>query len=126
MAAALDEDAAVEDENDIGVLHRAHAVGDEKHGLALKFLGEIAANLILGNGIQRAGCLVEDEQAGPLQHGTGYGNPLALAAREGAPLLADLRVVTLREAHDEVVRSSDPRGAHDIVRRAVGVADGDV
>ena len=80
MAAALDENAAIKNENDVGVLHRAHTVGDEKDGLALEFLGEIAADEILRNGIQRTGGLVEDQQARPLENRAGDGDALALAA----------------------------------------------
>jgi hypothetical protein len=37
-----------------------------------------------------------------------------------------LRVVALRQAHDEIVRSGHPRGPHDVIRRRIGIADGDV
>jgi hypothetical protein len=96
MAPLLDEESAVENENVVGVLDGAHAVGDEEHGAAFELVREIFADQMLGGKIERAGGFVENEKSGTLEDGAGDGDALALAAGKGAALLSDGGVVAKR------------------------------
>ena len=98
------------------MLNRSHPMGDKKHSLALKFLRQIATDEILRYRVQCTCGLIENQEARALEHGTGNGDTLTLTTREGASLLSDLRIVTLGEAHDEIVGSRNPCSPHHIVR----------
>lgn len=58
----------------------------------------------LGLCIKGAAVLVQDQQTGIANEGTGEGDPLPLPPTEGRPSLADPRVKSLRELGNEVPR----------------------
>ena len=66
--------------------------------------------------VDRARRLVEDQDRGVLQERAGERDPLALAAGEPHPALADQRVVAVRQPADEVVRVRRPRRRLDLAR----------
>ena len=70
-------------------------------------------DLALGVAVERRGRLVEDEDRRRLEDGAGDGDALLLAARELQPALADLGVVAVGQALDEVadLRRLAPRRA---------------
>ena len=59
-------------------------------------------DLALGVDVERRGRLVEDEDRRRLEHGAGDGDALLLAARELQAALADLGLVAVGQALDEV------------------------
>ena len=63
----------------------------------------------LALGVQIAGRLVQDQDRGILQDGPRDRHPLALAAGELDPPLADQRVISLRQPLDELVGMGPPR-----------------
>ena len=64
---------------------------------------------------------VQQQNLGVAEDGSGDGNPLLLAAGELHSPLSDLRVVSLRRGHDEVVGKRRLRGGDDVVEGGVGV-----
>ena len=59
--------------------------------------------------------LVEDEDAGVREYGAGEREKLALALAQGAPGLAEARLVPLREPPDKAVRLGDAGGTFDLL-----------
>ena len=87
-------------------------------------------DLALGLGVDRAGRLVEDQDARIVQQGARDGDPLALAARQRVAALADHGVVAVRQPADEVVgvgraRRRRPPAPMRGVRQAVADVVGD-
>ena len=78
---ALGRDVVVvEDDYLVGVADGADALGDDDDGGVLQVLGEGAAYLGLGGGVDRGGGVVEYEYRGVPEHGAGDAEPLLLAA----------------------------------------------
>jgi hypothetical protein len=67
-------------------------------------------DLLLGEGVERRGRLVEDEDRRALQDRAGDGDALLLAARELQAALAHGGVVALRQRRDEAVDLREARG----------------
>ncbi len=118
--------AAVEDENAVAVDHARQPMGEDQRRAALhqpveRFLDH---RLVLGiDGRQR---LVEHQDRRVAQQGAGDGDALALAARELDALLADRRLITLRQAPDEVVDVGRARRLDQLLVRGVGPAEANV
>src|SRR5256886_10214522 len=76
-------------------------------------------------GVDGARGLVEDHHRTVLQEGAGECDALSLAPRELRAALADLRVITPRQAYDELVRVGGVRGSDDLLpaRPRRGVRD---
>src|SRR5512132_2522740 len=70
--------------------------------------------------INAARRLVENEDSWIVQDRPGYGNALALTARQRMPALAHDRVVSLPQLADEVVRVRRLRRSDDIAEGRVG------
>src|ERR1700738_1478873 len=78
------------------------------HAPALVEKIERVLNLAFCEGVERRGCLVENEDRRRLQNGSGDRDALLFAAREFQSAFADLRLVTARNMFDEMI---DPRQA---------------
>src|SRR5437879_2235675 len=72
-----------------------------------------ALNLILGGAIDRAGRVVQNQDARIGQQGARDGDALALAARERHAALANLGLISFFEAHDKLMRLGVVRGLLD-------------
>src|SRR6476659_3204966 len=95
VGATLDDLAAVEDEDLVGVADGGEPVGDGHRGAAL---GEVVERLLhgaLGAGVEGAGGLVEEQDGRVAQDGPRDRDALLLAAREPVAALADDGVVPL-------------------------------
>ena len=110
VRAALDDAAFVQDDDLVGVLDGAEAVGDGDGGAAGHELLEGLLDAALGLGVERGGGLVEDEDGRVLEDGAGDADALALAAGELDAPVADIGVVALFLLEDEVVGAGDARG----------------
>src|SRR5450756_302632 len=131
MGAALRHAPLVEDVDAVGAVDRGEAVTDEHHGPAPGHLADALEDRPFRDGIERAGRLVEDEDAGVAEEGPRQGHLLPLADAQLLTLLEPLaqhRVVAGGEAADDFVGAGLSRRRHDagIVRRPVDVADPDV
>src|SRR5947209_449916 len=105
MLADLDDTAAVEDADKIGIDDRRQPVRNHDRRTTAHQRSQGGLYLALALGIERRGRLVEQQDRGVLQHRAGDRQALALSAGEAQPMLADDRVVALRKLADEAVRS---------------------
>src|SRR5579862_4903786 len=82
MGALFAEAAFVEDEDAVGVLNGAEAMGDDQGGAAAEQAIEGIADLQFGLGVHTGGGFIEDEEAGIVCQGAGEIDELALADGE--------------------------------------------
>src|SRR6185369_9937204 len=106
-----------DDVDAVGVLDGAQAVGDDDAG-CLQAL-QAAADDLLGAVVERAGGFVEEEDARPVDHGTGDQDALLLAAGEGLGAFAHDGVHAHRHRFDVVLQTRRPG-------RFPGVVDAEV
>ena len=85
VRALLDEAAALEDDDQVGVADRAQPVRDHERRAALEQLVEVLLDRALGLGVERARRLVEEQHRRPVVDGARDRDPLLLAARERSP-----------------------------------------
>src|SRR5690606_19994300 len=113
MRPALDDAPPVQDQDQIGPLNRGQPVRDQEHRPAREELLERSLDETHRLGVEAARRLVEYQDSGIPQQRTRHGYPLALTPAESRPALAQDRVVSLRELHDELVRVRGPGGTFD-------------
>ena len=82
MATRFDDCSVLDDEDAVGVHHGMQAMGDHDGRAALAKMFDGALNLALGFGIERGGCLVEQNEWSILEQSARDGDALALAAGE--------------------------------------------
>ena len=109
MRAALDDRALVEHDDFIGVDDGREAMRDDQRGAAARDAVERVLDLALGEGIERRGRFVENEDGRIFQNGAGDGDALLFAAGEFQPALADLRFIAARRLFDEAVDLREAR-----------------
>ena len=80
VVAELDELAAVHDDQPVSLAQRGQAVGDGDRGAAADQVVERLLNFLLGLGVDRRRCFVEDQDLRVDQQGAGDRDALALAA----------------------------------------------
>src|SRR5690606_15196818 len=122
----LDDAAAVDDIDAVGVLHRRQAVGDHQGGAAVHQPLQRRLHDGFALGVQRAGRLVQQQDRRVLQEGAGDGDALALAAGQAGARLAHSGGVAVRQGGDEVVGGGGAGGGHDVLGGGAGAAIGDV
>src|SRR5947209_2461435 len=111
VRATLDDLAAVEDDDLVGVSDGREAVGDRDRRAAL---GQPVERLLygaLGLGVERARRLVEDQDGRVAQDRAGDRDALLLAAGEAVAALADYRVVAVGDARAHVMDTLRARRA---------------
>ena len=124
--AALDDAAAVQHQDVIGVGDRGEAVRDDEGGAALRSRSSArlmrasvsTSSALVASSRIRIGAFFED--------GAGDGDALALAARQRGAALADDELVGAGLLGDEIVRLGQPRGLLDLGVGGLGPADADV
>ena len=102
------------------------AVGYDECGASLHEEVEAVLDHGLGLGVEGAGGLVEDEDAGVGQDGAGDGKALALAAGELDAALANDGFVLLGETLGKLINAGDATGLHQLLFRGIGAAEEDV
>ena len=93
MVAVLDEAAALDGDDAVGAAHGREAMGDDQHGAALRDLAHVLLDDALALIVERAGRLVENENARVGDEGAGDGDALALPAGQARAALALRRIV---------------------------------
>lgn len=83
---------------------RSHAVRGDDHGLVGTLFFDPAHYLALGENVQRAGRIVQNEHGRVFQEGARDGHALFLSARKPKALFADNGRITLRQSLDELIR----------------------
>ena len=103
MGPALDDASCVEHEYLVRVVDRREPVGDGDRRAAAREIVERLLDGPLGLVVERRGCLVEDQHRWVAQHRARDRHALLLAAGEAVAALADLRVITVGQARDQLV-----------------------
>src|SRR6185437_2685251 len=106
--------------------HRREAVGDDDGGAAFAQVGQGELHRDLALRIERAGGLVEQQDARVAQQGAGQGDALALAPRQALAAGADRGFVAQRQGGDEVGGGGGAGGGFDLRLGGVGAAHADV
>ena len=88
--------------------------------------GDRLLHVALGFGVERRRSLVEQDDRRILDQRAGDGDALALAAGELQPVFADRRIVSARQAEDEIVRMRRLGGGDDLRFAGVELAERDV
>jgi hypothetical protein len=101
--AHLDQLAALEADDAVGIVERRQAVSDGDGGAALHQRFQRFLDLALGLGIDRRGGLVQESDLGVEQDGARNRDALALAARQARAALAHDGVVAFGQVGDKVV-----------------------
>ena len=91
-SSVLDHAPMLEHEDARGIADRGEAVRDHEGGAALHHFVERGIDLGLGDGIERAGRLIENQDRRILQQRARDRQPLPLAAGQHAPALAGIGV----------------------------------
>src|SRR3984885_15630635 len=81
-SSSFDHTPAVKHQNKRGVANGREAVGDDEGGASLHHLVKRGVNLGLGDRIERAGCLVENQDRWILQERACNRQPLPLPTRQ--------------------------------------------
>ena len=103
MRAMFDDPAALVDEDPVGAQDGRQPVGDRDRRAPLHQAFEGRLDESLGDGVERGGRLVEDEDPRILEQHARDGDPLLLTARQLVAALADERVIPLGQFEDAVV-----------------------
>jgi hypothetical protein len=98
MPSALDDLAALDHQDRIGMHDGVQAVGDDDGGAALAQMLDRLLHLLFGFRIQRCGCFIEQDDRRVLDQRAGDRDALPLAAGKLRAMLADRGVVAERES----------------------------
>lgn len=126
MGVETGDNTIVHDEDAVAVLHAEDALGDDE----LCHLGQLGAEpfpyLGIGGGVTGGRGVVEDEDFGMFQQGTGDAEALLLTTADIGATLFDTGVVALGHLLDELVNLCYLAGTTALVQRGVGVAPAEV
>src|SRR4051812_34874190 len=98
MAAAFSDAPVVQNDDLVGVDDGGQAMGDHQGGTAVGDGGECGLDVLFGAAVQRAGSLIQDQDAGVLQDGAGNGDALLFAAGQLQATLPDAGIVAFGQA----------------------------
>ena len=121
MRALLDDPAAVDDDDAVGVTQGGETVRDRDGGAPLGEGIERALDLLLGFGIEGGGRLIEDQNARIVDQGARNGNALALTARKREAAIPDTGIIALGERNDKVMRACRASGRNDLILGGIGL-----
>src|ERR1700728_289852 len=100
MGAEFDDASAVEHSDAVRVAHSGDSVRNEDGGAPLHHVAQVVENLVFGVGVDAGESVVEDQNLGIADEGTGNCGALLLTAGEGDAAFAHHRVVAFGEALD--------------------------
>ena len=126
MPAGLDHRAVLDKQDAVRMDDGCEPVRDGDRGAAGAQNGERLLHMPLGFRIERRGRLVEQNDRCVAHQRARDRDALALPAGELQALLADLRVITLRERRDEIMRMRRLGGGDDLVLARPRLAQRDV
>src|SRR5260370_33927589 len=117
MAAVFDDAATFDGDETSGVAYRGQPVGDDKVCASGGDFFHVLLDAALAFVIERAGRVIEDQNARIRHQGAGDRNALALTARQAATTLANDGVVALCQSQDEVVGAGELGRRNDPLHR---------
>ena len=103
MRAVIDDTTSIDNQDSVRANHRRQAVRDDKVGTALHQVRERGLNIRLGVRVKRGCRIIQNENPWVGQNRACDSHPLFLTAAELNAILADLRLVAIRELHDKAV-----------------------
>ena len=115
------EFAVVQNDDEVGALHRADPLGDDELG-HIGELGQGMADARLGGSIHGAGGVIENQHLGVLEQGTGDAEALLLAARHVDAPLAQIGVQAVGHPVQELVGVGSPAGLPQLFIGGIGIA----
>lgn len=124
MAARFGELPVVQDEDLVGVPDRAEPVGDDD--LRAPLAGQVGVDADLGDRVEVAGGLVEDQYGGAAGQCPGQCQALPLPAGQACAVLGQPGGIAERGRGDLVVQAGQPGRALDVAGRDARVVQGDV
>ena len=107
MPAFLDHPPVLQDQNSIGVNHGRQAVRDHDDRPPFRHLVQALLDFLLGLGVKRGRCFVEEQNRRIFQDGTRNADPLFFTAGKLEATFSDGRSIAFRKTDDKIV---DPRG----------------
>src|SRR3546814_3611853 len=105
VVARFHDAAFVDDDDPVGHAYRGQAVGDDQDRAVLADRAHVAHHRMLGLVVERAGGLVEDQDAWIGDQRPGDGQALALPTRERGAVFTDNGVVARSEEHTYELQS---------------------
>ena len=118
--------SVLQHDDQVGVLHGSHALGDNQLGRFGDEGAETRADLRVRPGVHRAGAVVENQDLRLFQQRPGDAQPLLLAAGYVRSALFDPGVVFVGEILDKGIRLRQPAGLLDFLVRGVFIAPAQV
>ncbi len=112
--ALFNDTALIEEQHLIGIANRGKAVGDDEGRAVHSQRVHGGLNPCFRFHVQRAGCLVKDQDGSVLQDSTRNGDTLALATGQTVAAFTHLGQVAGDTAVDEIRRSSSRCCFHDL------------
>src|SRR5215217_997989 len=103
MASVFDYPAVLQNQDEVRPSHGVEVVGNDQGRLSGHQAIQGFLDLRLALDVEASHRLVQDQDGGVADDGSGYSDPLSLAAREGVAPLADDGLVTIFEVHYELV-----------------------
>src|SRR5208337_901463 len=125
-AAALDDAAACEYEDAVGVADGREPVRDHEGGAALHHLGKRRLHARFGERIERAGRLVQDENRGILKERAGDREALALAAGEQPAAFAGIGLKAVLLSLNDIENLGALAGRAQLLLGGVRLADAQI
>ena len=110
----LDDPSVIEFDDLVGGAGEPRRVGDEDARAAAHQAVQALQHLVLAVGVERGGGLVEDDDRRVAQQRAGDADALALAAGQAGALGAELGVVAVGQALDELVGGGGLGGVDDL------------
>ena len=126
MGALLHDVPVLHHQDHVRIPDGGEAVGDHERGAVRAQGCHGLLDQHLRTGVHRGGGLVQDQQGGIGQEGTGDGDQLAFAGRDVRALVLDHRVIPVRQGVHEAVRVGGAGRGHDLLVRGVQPAVPDV
>ena len=126
VGAPLDNTALLKDNDKVGMTDGGEAMGHDKSRAAREEGLECLLHKAFAFGIESAGGLVEDEEAGVGEDGAGNREALPLSAAEEGAAVANLSIVALGLLHDEIVGLGYLRSTDYLLHRGLGHSEGDI
>src|SRR5258708_1302534 len=122
----LNDPAILHDDNFVRFFRERHAMRDEDHRAAGERAGKRIGNAAFGNGVERGGWLVHDENGRIAEKSAGESNALSLAGGHGAAPLADDGVVSFGQRGDQRINGGVPSAGANFVQGGAWFSIGDV
>ena len=119
MAALLGNHPVLQDQDPVRLQDGGQAVGDDDAGSALHQGFQCLLNRVFGDGVQRRGCLVQNQDLRVLQDDAGNAQALFFAAGELQAPVSHQGFVSLRLRGDEVVQVGDEAGRVQFLLRGI-------